>query len=144
VSERRDVLRVVQLNIGSLLEPDWESRRHEIVAWIDELQPDVACFQEAWEAPGRPNSAGWIADALQEPMEWIFGGHSFGGPCGHDDTLLFGSAMLSRFPIDGVELHRLPVAGATDVTAEIPGVLASDHRGLVVDIVWPTKPEVTR
>jgi hypothetical protein len=27
-------LRVVQINVGSLLEPGWAERRHEIVAWL--------------------------------------------------------------------------------------------------------------
>src|SRR5690349_4716082 len=42
------VLRVAQLNAGSLLEPGWEQRRHEIVAWLDRLDPDVVCLQEIW------------------------------------------------------------------------------------------------
>ena len=43
------VLRVVQLNVGSLLEPRWDERRHEIVAWLRRLQPDVVCLEEVWE-----------------------------------------------------------------------------------------------
>ena len=39
-------LRVVQLNAGSLLEPGWDDRRHEIVAWLERLEPDVVCLQE--------------------------------------------------------------------------------------------------
>ena len=42
-------LRVVQLNAGSLLEHGWEDRRHEIVAWLRRLDPDVVCLQEIWQ-----------------------------------------------------------------------------------------------
>ena len=51
-------LRVLTLNIGSLLEPDWDRRRHEIVAWVDRLDPDVICFQEVSERADRPNTPG--------------------------------------------------------------------------------------
>jgi hypothetical protein len=38
------VLRVVQLNMDSLLSPRWVERRHEIVTWLDELDADVVCL----------------------------------------------------------------------------------------------------
>ena len=43
------VLRVAQLNAGSLLEPDWPGRRLEIVAWLRRLDPDVVCLEEIWQ-----------------------------------------------------------------------------------------------
>ena len=57
------VLRVVQLNAGSLLEPGWDERRHEIVAWLRRLEPDVVCLEEVWEDASTQNTAGWIVDA---------------------------------------------------------------------------------
>src|SRR5690606_10704336 len=52
-------LRVAQLNVGSLLEPDWDARREAIVAWIEHLVPDVVCLQEVWEGADGANTAGW-------------------------------------------------------------------------------------
>lgn len=110
-------LRVVQLNIGSLIEPDWENRRHEIVAWLNKLQPDVVCFQEVWQSDEQENTAGWIADRLDAhddddgSWHWEFGGFPLDAFV-TDSSLLFGSAVLSRWPIDSNHVWRLPVAGA--------------------------------
>jgi endonuclease/exonuclease/phosphatase family metal-dependent hydrolase len=71
-------LRIAQLNAGSLLEPRWEARRHEIVAWIDRLAPDVVCLQEVWQSGTDPNTAGWIVEHLSEAgWSWAFGGAPF-------------------------------------------------------------------
>lgn len=103
-------LRVVQLNIGSLLEPDWDRRRHEIVAWLEELDPDVACFEEVWESDTAENTATWIAAHLSTRYHVAFGGDGFSKPFGGaDPSVRFGSAVLSRWPIDGSAYHRLPV-----------------------------------
>ena len=94
------MLRVVTLNVGSLVEPDWKNRRHEIVAWIDRLQPDVVCFQEVWEAIGRTNTGKWIAD--QSNIDWhvAVGVQPFGAAVLDNADIRFGSAVLSRWPID--------------------------------------------
>jgi endonuclease/exonuclease/phosphatase family metal-dependent hydrolase len=103
-------LRVVQLNAGSLLEPGWEERRHEVVAWLAELAPDVVCLQEVWQDDRTPNTAGWIVDRMPEAgWHWHFGGRPFDERVWPDRTLMFGSAVLSRWPIDGGEYHPLPV-----------------------------------
>lgn len=95
------LLRVVQLNAGSLLEPDWPGRRHEIVRWLDRLEADVICLQEVWESPGSPNTARWIAEQLSRPPWHVaFGGCSLARHLWPDPDLLFGSAVLSRWPID--------------------------------------------
>lgn len=106
-------LRVVQLNIGSLIEPDWENRRHEIVAWLDKLSPDVVCLQEVWESDEQENTAGWLADRLLPNTEgdtwnWAFGGYPLNNFV-PDPSMLFGSAVLSRWKIDYSEVWRLPV-----------------------------------
>ena len=45
------MLRVVQLNVDSLVSAGWRERRDEIVYWLDELDVDVVCLQEIW-GPG--------------------------------------------------------------------------------------------
>ncbi len=102
-------LRIVQLNVGSLLEQRWEERRVEVAAWLDELEPDVVCFQEVWQDQANPNTAEWIADHAAGEWHWTFGGFPLPTHLHPDESLLFGSAVLSRFPIDRTELHQLPV-----------------------------------
>jgi endonuclease/exonuclease/phosphatase family metal-dependent hydrolase len=118
------VFRVVQLNAGSLLEPRWTDRRHEVVAWLARLVPDVVCLQEIWEDAKTANTAGWLAGELERaaasgdggdgPWHWEFGGSPFGTRVWPDPTLRFGSAVLSRWPIDQVTYHRLPVEGSDE------------------------------
>lgn len=109
------VLRVLQLNAASLLEPGWPERRWEIVAWLERLQPDVVCLQEIWQDGNGANTAGWIVDQLPAmSWHWHFGGEPFGERLWPDPGLLFGSAILSRWPIDGATYHRLPTVDGDD------------------------------
>lgn len=109
------VLRVVQLNAGSLLEPGWDERRYEVVAWLEHLEPDVVCLQEIWEDERTANSAGWIAEHVAGvDWHWRFGGAPFGPAVWPEPSLRFGSAVLSRWPIDDATYHRLPVLEADD------------------------------
>lgn len=116
------VLRVVQLNAGTLLEPGWPERRHEVVAWLDRLQPDVVCLQEIWEAPNQPNTAGWIVEQMSDAgWHWCFEGRPFADALWPDPELRFGSAVLSRWPIDEAVYHPLPVADRSDpIVAGVP------------------------
>ncbi|MCU0270349.1 MAG: endonuclease/exonuclease/phosphatase family protein [Acidimicrobiales bacterium] len=109
------VLRVVQLNAGSLLEPGWPERREEIVAWLRRLDPDVVCLQEIWEDPANANTAGWLVDRLPE-QGWhrCFAGAPFGPDLWPAPDLRFGSAVLSRWPIDEWRYHPLPIAPGDD------------------------------
>ena len=105
---------MAQLNIGSLLEPDWGRRRHEVVAWLDRLDPDIVCMQEVWQDDRHQNTAAWLVD--QQPAgrwSWCFGG--FPAPAAFDPSrgFLFGSAILSRWTIAAHELFRLPGSDAT-------------------------------
>lgn len=109
------MVRVLQLNAGTLLEPGWLDRRHEVVAWLERLAPDVVCLQEIWEAAGNPNTARWLIDQMPHAgWHFAFGGDSFGPSLWPDASMRFGSAVLSRWPIDHVEYHRLPVAEDAD------------------------------
>lgn len=109
-------LRVVTLNIGSVLEPRWDERQHEIATWLVELDADVVCLPEASQSPTRPNRGGDIARLVAEAggpdYQWAFGGFEPTSPVftGIGEAgLEFGSAILSRWPIDDTSLHLLPI-----------------------------------
>jgi prepilin-type processing-associated H-X9-DG protein len=103
-------LRVLQLNAGSLLERGWEQRRHEIVTWVERLDADVVCLQEIWEDSSHPNSAAWIVEQFPAGRwSMAFGGFPFPAELWADQTMRFGSAVLSRWPIDEQHLAALPV-----------------------------------
>lgn len=112
-------LRVLTLNIGSLFEPRWEERREVIAAGLDDLAPDIVCFQEVCESTDRPNTAEWIAERASETWHTAFGGFPFERD---EPGLRFGSAVLSRFPIESSGLHRLP--------------LADDPESMLTEIGW--------
>jgi endonuclease/exonuclease/phosphatase family metal-dependent hydrolase len=105
-------LRIVQLNAGSLLEPGWMERRVEIVAWLDRLAPDVVCLQEIWEDATTANTAQWLADEAMGDWHLAFGGAPFAPQLWADQSLRFGSAVLSRWPID--ECHHISLPTAPD------------------------------
>ena len=104
------MLRVVQLNVDSLVSARWRERGDEIVNWLDELDADVVCLQEIWQDDRHPNTAGWVA----EHAAMTGTGSSAVPPpdpaaVGADPSLRFGSAILSRWPCDAVEVMGLPV-----------------------------------
>ena len=102
------MLRVLTLNAGSLIEPDWPRRRIEIAAWLDRLDPDIVCLQEIWDSPTEACTAQWIVDAQpRERWHLAFGGVVPG--FWRDPTVRFGSAVLSRWPIDAANTIELPV-----------------------------------
>jgi endonuclease/exonuclease/phosphatase family metal-dependent hydrolase len=105
------VLRVVQLNVDSLVGSGWSKRRNEIVTWLDELDADIVCLQEVWQDNTHPNTAGQIAEHAAGNWYWEFGGFAPPDPgaVGADPSLRFGSAILSRWPFDEVEVMSLPV-----------------------------------
>jgi endonuclease/exonuclease/phosphatase family metal-dependent hydrolase len=107
-------LRIVQLNAGTVLEPEWDRRRQEVAAWIERLAPDVVCLEEIHASGDGPSTAHWIRDALGDPWHVEFGGARFGPGFTSDPATRFGSAVLSRFPIDRFEYHPLPLAPDPD------------------------------
>jgi endonuclease/exonuclease/phosphatase family metal-dependent hydrolase len=122
------MLRVVQLNVDSLVSRRWLERRQEIVTWLDELNPDVVCLQEVWQDDRHPNTGGWIAEYAAGDWQWEFGGFPPPDPkaVGADPSLRFGSAILSRWPFDAAELMTLPVSpddrGPSHVTMRPPAL----------------------
>lgn len=112
-------LRVLTLNIGSLFEPDWDLRRAEVVAWIDELTPDVICLQEVHESASTRNVAQTIATEARGTWHVAWGGGQISEFLMSDTTVSFGSAVLSRWPIDHQATHMLPIVEAA-LTPEDP------------------------
>ena len=68
------VLRVVQLNVDSLVSAGWPERRREIVTWLDELDADVVCLQEIRQDDRHPNTGGWIGEHAAGDWHWSSAG----------------------------------------------------------------------
>jgi endonuclease/exonuclease/phosphatase family metal-dependent hydrolase len=75
------------------------------VAWLDRLEPDVVCFEEACDTPDRPDTAAWIAEHAAGRWHCVFGGDEGIAPGAR-----WGPAILSRRPIDEHRAFRLPLA----------------------------------
>lgn len=99
------------LNIWNLSGP-WRDRRHEIVAWMRLVEPDIICLQEVCDSDGR-NQARWLADeaGLGHHVAYAAGsvinGHGFG------------NAILSRWPIDATSSRPLPDSAAPEDTNRV-------------------------
>jgi len=127
------VLRLVQLNAGSLIEPGWAERRHEVVAWLSRLDADVVCLQEIWQSDASANTAGWLVEhGLPGTWHWVFAGGDLGPPFATEAGTTFGSAILSRWPVDDHHHWHLPLAPGPDpVVAQMPwGLLHVETAGL--------------
>ena len=109
-------LRIVTLNVGSLLDDGWEHRFAIIGRQLAELAPDVAVLQEVAESGSRPNAAEQVLAVQHEaggPLEHLaYGALPVHAPAGFFDDepdLVMGSAVLSRWPVDLVATHPLPL-----------------------------------
>ena len=88
------------LNIWNLSGP-WDERRDEIVAWLDEVAPDVVCLQEVVVSED-DDQAQWLAGATATRYHVAFGESlDFGGG-------QFGNAVLSRWEVDESHNAELP------------------------------------
>lgn len=105
-----DHLRILTINVGSLLEPGWDDRRHEVAAWIDRLDPDVVAMQETWGDADNDNTGEWVAEASEGTWHVASGGGPFDEALWKDQSMRFGSTIMSRWPIDEANYHRLGVA----------------------------------
>ena len=94
------MLRVVTLNVWNLDGP-WRQRRVELAAWLEALAPDIVCLQEIIETEDGRNQARWIADATGA-FHTAWSGREI------RPGVLFGNAVLSRWPIDSSTDHDLP------------------------------------
>ncbi|HET6953204.1 MAG TPA: endonuclease/exonuclease/phosphatase family protein [Acidimicrobiales bacterium] len=94
-------LRIVTLNAASYFEDGWPERRHEVLAWLDRLDPDVVCLQETWEDDATPNSGTALAaDAPAGRWHAVSGGRPLPPGVGAGPSVRFGSTVLSRWPIE--------------------------------------------
>ena len=113
--KRTRQLRVATLNLASFFERDWETRRYETLAWFERLDADVICLQEVWQTEAADNTAGWLVENdTKHDWHWAFGGCPFTTRGGRE--VEFGSAILSRWPIESHEDWTLPV----DASATVP------------------------
>jgi endonuclease/exonuclease/phosphatase family metal-dependent hydrolase len=100
-------LRVVSWNLWWRFGP-WEERAPAIEATLRSLDADVVCLQEVWGLDGGATSfASVLGEALgyhhvyAQRLEWA-------GPDGEHDRVLFGNAILSRWPIASTAWWPLP------------------------------------
>ncbi|MGI9031279.1 MAG: endonuclease/exonuclease/phosphatase family protein [Ilumatobacteraceae bacterium] len=74
------------------------------------MRPDVACFQEVWQDANTANTAAWIVEQLPGlGYHLAFHGAPFDPQLWPDPSMRFGSAVLSRWPIEPSTYHRLPI-----------------------------------
>jgi endonuclease/exonuclease/phosphatase family metal-dependent hydrolase len=125
----------VTLNIGSLFEPRWDLRRVELVRWLRDLDADIVCLQEVWESDTHPNTAEWIVEQFPNGhWHWVFGGPELTTHA-RPEPVRFGSAILSRWPIERRELYPLPIdrrGGVSDVYAMPLELLYARTQGIDV------------
>lgn len=106
-------MRVLTWNLWWRFGP-WQERRKAILAVLREVRPDVCGLQEVW-AQGGENLAEWLADELA--MHWTWAASDRPGRWQQrigDPTVDIGNAVLSRWPIVGRDVERLPVNGGQD------------------------------
>lgn len=111
-------LRVLTWNLWWRHGP-WEERLPAILSAIAAEEPDVCCLQEVWvdEATG-DSLAGRVAGALGEGWTWV-GTDRFVA-----DGVVFGNAVVSRWPIASSAVLDLPVP--TDRVEELRTCIRAD------------------
>ena len=97
-----NVLRVLTLNTWYV--PPLEERAQEIAAWIDAIDPHIACLQEVRKEGDKASFADVLADKCRG--EWSVG---FGGSL-DVDGLLSGNAVMSRWAVEASESYVLECA----------------------------------
>ncbi len=119
-------LRIVTLNVGSLLDAGWDERLPLIGQQLAALDPDVVCLQEVAQSSSRPNAAQQVLDGQHQhggSLEHIgYGGLPISPPpgmFGDEPDLLMGSAVLSRWPVEIIETHGLPFAPNTNTSRQM-------------------------
>lgn len=101
------MLRVLTLNIWNLSGP-WRERREEVVRWLVDLEANIVCLQEIVD-DGERNTARWVAERAGYEAVAFAGVEARPG-------LVFGPAILSRWPIELEQHWRLPnEPGPTDI-----------------------------
>jgi endonuclease/exonuclease/phosphatase family metal-dependent hydrolase len=75
---------------------------------------DVVCLQEIAQHAHDDNAAQWLVDEAGLDYRLVFGGHRFGQFGESNPAFRFGSAIMSRWPIDESQLWALPTAEDPD------------------------------
>jgi endonuclease/exonuclease/phosphatase family metal-dependent hydrolase len=111
-------LRILTLNIWNRQGP-WEERLPLIRAGIERLAPDLVGLQEVIEAGGRTQ-----ADDIREGL----GYHAaFGAAHDLGSGVLFGNAVLSRWPVAGSRVFTLPTGATQEHRSLLLAEIASPH-----------------
>lgn len=108
-------MRVVTWNLWWRFGP-WAERQKAILAVLRELRPDVVGLQEVWaDRDTGENLAAWLADELGLHWTWA------ASPAPErwqrrigDPSVDIGNAVLSRWPVLGQDVLRLPAPEALD------------------------------
>ena len=116
-------VRVVTWNLWWRL-GNWEARAGAITHALETLRPDLVCLQEVWQE-GKRNQAALLAERLG--MQHAFALDRTEG--GVDQ----GVALLSRWPLTGVEHRALPVpAGAAPANVALRAVVQGPRGPLLL------------
>jgi endonuclease/exonuclease/phosphatase family metal-dependent hydrolase len=110
-------LRVLTWNLWWRFGP-WEERQPAIAATLRRIDADVIGLQEVWSEVDGASQAEILAEGL--------GYHHVYAPGFDDGAVAFGVAILSRWPIAGSDVRRLPTLPGVDefrvlLEAEIDG-----------------------
>ena len=97
-----NVLRVLTLNTWYV--PPLEERAREMAAWIDAIDPHIACLQEVRKDGDKASFADVLADRCSGEWNVGYGGNLDG------DGLLSGNAVMSRWTVEASESYVLECA----------------------------------
>ena len=105
-------MRLVTWNVLWRFEPDWRARERGILATLDRLRPDIVGLQECWGTDGT-SQAHVVAERLGLRAEFLAPSlPPVPEPPERTDQadVSMGVGLVSRWPIDRVTRHVLPVS----------------------------------
>lgn len=128
-------VRIVTWNVWWRFGP-WEARQAAIAATLEAIEPDVVCLQEVWH--DRPPSGGGVTTIRGGQAEMLAGAlgfdHRFATVREPGTDVLFGNAILSRWPIAGADAFALP--GHPGEPARRSGLRAViDHGATTIPVI---------
>jgi endonuclease/exonuclease/phosphatase family metal-dependent hydrolase len=106
-------MRVMTWNLWWRFGRQWQERQHGILATLRGVQPDLAGLQEVW-GTALESQAHWLGDKLG--MHAAFAAPSLPPPPEHSEYEV-GVGLLSRWPIQRVEEHRMPSRHRSEIVA---------------------------
>ena len=111
-------LRILTINIWNRQAP-WESRLALLRAGIKDLEPDLIGLQEVIGHDGRSQ-----ADEIADDLGYVT---AFGKAHDYGAGVLFGNAVLSRWPIARTEVMPLPAMGSNETRSLLLAEVTSPH-----------------